>query len=85
MIAISDPSGSSPSARVDLSTAMIRGRIGNRVENCLQASSMPAMGTQAPVTAVESVEILTVIDNVVDLLLPSTEVVKRIGPSGPEG
>jgi len=34
---------------------------------------------------VDRVEILTVIDNVCDLLLPGTEVAKRRGPGGPEG
>jgi 7,8-dihydropterin-6-yl-methyl-4-(beta-D-ribofuranosyl)aminobenzene 5'-phosphate synthase len=35
--------------------------------------------------AVDRVEIVTVIDNVLDLLLMSTEVAKRIGPGGSEG
>jgi 7,8-dihydropterin-6-yl-methyl-4-(beta-D-ribofuranosyl)aminobenzene 5'-phosphate synthase len=32
---------------------------------------------------VDRVEILSVIDNVMDLLLPSTDVAKRVGPGGP--
>lgn len=34
---------------------------------------------------VDRVEVLSVIDNVLDLLLLSTEVAKRMGPAGPEG
>ena len=34
---------------------------------------------------VDRVEILTVVDNVLDLLLLSTDVAKRMGPGGPEG
>jgi len=33
---------------------------------------------------VDRVEILSVIDNVLDLLLPSTDVAKRVGPGGPQ-
>jgi 7,8-dihydropterin-6-yl-methyl-4-(beta-D-ribofuranosyl)aminobenzene 5'-phosphate synthase len=34
---------------------------------------------------VDRVEILTVVDNVLDLLLTSSDVAKRMGPGGPEG
>ncbi len=34
---------------------------------------------------VDRVEILTVVDNVLDLLLSSTDVAKRMGPGGREG
>jgi 7,8-dihydropterin-6-yl-methyl-4-(beta-D-ribofuranosyl)aminobenzene 5'-phosphate synthase len=43
------------------------------------------MTTQISLTPVERVEILTVIDNVVDVLLPSTAVAKRMGTAGREG
>jgi 7,8-dihydropterin-6-yl-methyl-4-(beta-D-ribofuranosyl)aminobenzene 5'-phosphate synthase len=43
------------------------------------------MTTQISLTPVERVEILTVIDNVVDVLLPSTAVAKRMGIAGREG
>jgi 7,8-dihydropterin-6-yl-methyl-4-(beta-D-ribofuranosyl)aminobenzene 5'-phosphate synthase len=43
------------------------------------------MTTQISLTPVERVEILTVIDNVVDVLLPNTAVAKRMGVAGREG
>jgi len=43
------------------------------------------MSKQMPLTAVDRVEVLTVIDNVVDVLLPSTAVAKRMGTAGREG
>jgi len=43
------------------------------------------MTTQISLTPVERVEILTVIDNVVDVLLPSTAVAKRMATAGREG
>ncbi len=43
------------------------------------------MTTQISLRPVERVEILTVIDNVVDLLLPSTAVAKRMATAGREG
>ncbi len=43
------------------------------------------MAEQIPLRPVDRVEVLTVIDNVVDLLLGSTEGVKRLSPAGPEG
>jgi 7,8-dihydropterin-6-yl-methyl-4-(beta-D-ribofuranosyl)aminobenzene 5'-phosphate synthase len=42
------------------------------------------MSGQMRLEPVDRVEILTVIDNVMDLLLPSTDVAKRLGPAGPE-
>jgi 7,8-dihydropterin-6-yl-methyl-4-(beta-D-ribofuranosyl)aminobenzene 5'-phosphate synthase len=43
------------------------------------------MTAQISLTPVERVEILVVIDNVVDVLLPSTAVAKRMGTAGREG
>jgi len=43
------------------------------------------MTKQIPLVEVDSVEILTVIDNVVDVLLPSTAVAKRMATAGREG
>jgi len=43
------------------------------------------MTTVSPIDAVDCVEILTLVDNAVDLLLPSSAVAKRMGPSGIEG
>ena len=43
------------------------------------------MTKQIPLPEVDSVEILTVIDNVVDVLLPSTAVAKRMGTAGRDG
>jgi 7,8-dihydropterin-6-yl-methyl-4-(beta-D-ribofuranosyl)aminobenzene 5'-phosphate synthase len=43
------------------------------------------MTTQISPTPIERVEILTVIDNVVDVLLPNTAVAKRMATSGREG
>ncbi len=43
------------------------------------------MTAQIPLTPVERVEILTVIDNVMDVLLGNTDVAKRLGPAGREG
>jgi len=43
------------------------------------------MTTQISLTPVERVEILTVIDNVMDVLLPSTPVAKRMGTAGRDG
>jgi 7,8-dihydropterin-6-yl-methyl-4-(beta-D-ribofuranosyl)aminobenzene 5'-phosphate synthase len=40
------------------------------------------MTAQISLTPVERVEILTVIDNVMDMLLGNTEVAKRLGPAG---
>lgn len=40
------------------------------------------MTAQISLTPVEGVEILTVIDNVMDVLLSNTEVAKRLGPAG---
>jgi 7,8-dihydropterin-6-yl-methyl-4-(beta-D-ribofuranosyl)aminobenzene 5'-phosphate synthase len=43
------------------------------------------MSEQISLNPVDRVEILTLIDNVLDLLLMSTDVAKRIGPGGSEG
>jgi len=43
------------------------------------------MAAEIPLDSVDRVEILTVIDNVLDLLLMSTDVAKRMGPTGIEG
>jgi len=43
------------------------------------------MSEQVVLTPVDRVEIVTVIDNVLDLLLMNTDVAKRIGPGGAEG
>jgi 7,8-dihydropterin-6-yl-methyl-4-(beta-D-ribofuranosyl)aminobenzene 5'-phosphate synthase len=43
------------------------------------------MSKQIPLTAVDRVEVLTVIDNVMDALLPSTAVAKRMGTAAREG
>ena len=43
------------------------------------------MPLATPPNPVDRVEILTVIDNAMDLLLPSTDVAKRIGPGAREG
>jgi 7,8-dihydropterin-6-yl-methyl-4-(beta-D-ribofuranosyl)aminobenzene 5'-phosphate synthase len=43
------------------------------------------MTTTIALEPVDRVEILTVVDNVVDLLLLSSEVAKRMSPAGPEG
>jgi hypothetical protein len=43
------------------------------------------MATQILLNPVDRVEVLTVIDNVMDLLLLSTDVAKRIGPAGAVG
>ncbi len=43
------------------------------------------MTVQTSLTPVERVEILTIIDNVMDVLLPSTAVAKRMGTAGREG
>jgi 7,8-dihydropterin-6-yl-methyl-4-(beta-D-ribofuranosyl)aminobenzene 5'-phosphate synthase len=43
------------------------------------------MTAQISLTPVERVEILTVIDNVMDVLLGNTDVAKRLGPAGREG
>jgi 7,8-dihydropterin-6-yl-methyl-4-(beta-D-ribofuranosyl)aminobenzene 5'-phosphate synthase len=43
------------------------------------------MIAQVSLTPVERVEILAVIDNVVDVLLPSSAVAKRMGPAGRQG
>jgi 7,8-dihydropterin-6-yl-methyl-4-(beta-D-ribofuranosyl)aminobenzene 5'-phosphate synthase len=43
------------------------------------------MSKQMPLSAVDRVEALTVIDNVVDVLLPSTAVAKRMGTAAREG
>jgi 7,8-dihydropterin-6-yl-methyl-4-(beta-D-ribofuranosyl)aminobenzene 5'-phosphate synthase len=43
------------------------------------------MATQIRLNPVDRVEVLTLIDNVFDLLLLSTDVAKRIGPAGTEG
>ncbi len=43
------------------------------------------MATASHIDTVDRVEILTLVDNVVDLLLPSTDVAKRMGPTGLEG
>ncbi len=43
------------------------------------------MAAQILPNPVDRVEILTVVDNVLDLLLISTDVAKRMGPAGPEG
>ena len=43
------------------------------------------MAAEIPLDSVDRVEILTVIDNVLDLLLISTDVAKRMGPTGIEG
>jgi 7,8-dihydropterin-6-yl-methyl-4-(beta-D-ribofuranosyl)aminobenzene 5'-phosphate synthase len=43
------------------------------------------MVAQVPLKPVERIEILTVIDNVLDLLLPNTEVAKRLGVTGRDG
>jgi 7,8-dihydropterin-6-yl-methyl-4-(beta-D-ribofuranosyl)aminobenzene 5'-phosphate synthase len=43
------------------------------------------MSNQISLNPVDRVEILTLIDNVLDLLLMSTDVAKRIGPGGAEG
>jgi len=43
------------------------------------------MTKQIPLVEADSVEILTVIDNVVDVLLPSTAVVKRMATAGRDG
>jgi len=43
------------------------------------------MSEQIPLTAVDRAEILTVIDNVMDVLLPSTAVAKRMGTAAREG
>jgi 7,8-dihydropterin-6-yl-methyl-4-(beta-D-ribofuranosyl)aminobenzene 5'-phosphate synthase len=43
------------------------------------------MDERIAMNAVDRVEILTLIDNVLDLLLMSTDVAKRIGPGGSEG
>ena len=40
------------------------------------------MTAQVALTPVDRVEVLTVIDNVVDVLLSSTDVAKRLGPAG---
>jgi 7,8-dihydropterin-6-yl-methyl-4-(beta-D-ribofuranosyl)aminobenzene 5'-phosphate synthase len=42
------------------------------------------MVTKMRLEPVDRVEVLTVIDNVMDLLLPSTQVAKRIGVGGPD-
>ncbi len=43
------------------------------------------MSKQMPLNAVDRVEVLTVIDNVMDVLLPSTAVAKRMGTAPREG
>jgi 7,8-dihydropterin-6-yl-methyl-4-(beta-D-ribofuranosyl)aminobenzene 5'-phosphate synthase len=43
------------------------------------------MAAEIRLNSVDRVEILSVIDNVLDLLLQSTDVAKRMGPAGPEG
>jgi 7,8-dihydropterin-6-yl-methyl-4-(beta-D-ribofuranosyl)aminobenzene 5'-phosphate synthase len=43
------------------------------------------MAAQIPLESVDRVEILTVVDNVLDLLLLSTDVAKRLGPTALEG
>jgi 7,8-dihydropterin-6-yl-methyl-4-(beta-D-ribofuranosyl)aminobenzene 5'-phosphate synthase len=43
------------------------------------------MAAEIPLKTVERLEILTVIDNVLDVLLPSTDLAKRMGAQGPEG
>jgi 7,8-dihydropterin-6-yl-methyl-4-(beta-D-ribofuranosyl)aminobenzene 5'-phosphate synthase len=43
------------------------------------------MATGIPLDCVDRVEILTVVDNVLDLLLTSTDVAKRMGPTGIDG
>ncbi len=43
------------------------------------------MATQILLNPVERVEVLTLIDNVLDLLLLNTDVAKRMGPAGTEG
>jgi 7,8-dihydropterin-6-yl-methyl-4-(beta-D-ribofuranosyl)aminobenzene 5'-phosphate synthase len=43
------------------------------------------MAAEIPLDSVDRVEILTLVDNVLDLLLPSTNVAKRMGPTGIEG
>jgi len=43
------------------------------------------MTTAPHINPVDRVEILTLVDNAVDLLLPSSDVAKRLGPSGLEG
>ena len=43
------------------------------------------MAAEIPLDSVDRVEILTLVDNVLDLLLVSTDVAKRMGPTGIEG
>ncbi len=43
------------------------------------------MAAEIPLNSVDRVEILTLVDNVLDLLLTSTDVAKRMGPTGVEG
>jgi 7,8-dihydropterin-6-yl-methyl-4-(beta-D-ribofuranosyl)aminobenzene 5'-phosphate synthase len=43
------------------------------------------MTTETPIRLVDRVEVLTLVDNVVDLLLASTDIAKRIGPATAEG
>ena len=43
------------------------------------------MAEGTPLNCVDRIEILSVIDNVLDLLLMSSEVAKRMGPAGSEG
>jgi len=43
------------------------------------------MSKQMPLTAIDRVEVLTIIDNVMDVLLPSTAVAKRMGTAAREG
>ena len=43
------------------------------------------MAEETPLDCVDRVEILSVVDNVLDLLLMSSEVAKRMGPTGSGG
>jgi 7,8-dihydropterin-6-yl-methyl-4-(beta-D-ribofuranosyl)aminobenzene 5'-phosphate synthase len=43
------------------------------------------MTTEIRLNPVDRVEVLSLIDNVTDLLIPTTEVAKRLGPAGPQG
>jgi 7,8-dihydropterin-6-yl-methyl-4-(beta-D-ribofuranosyl)aminobenzene 5'-phosphate synthase len=43
------------------------------------------MAEETPLDCVDRVEILSVVDNVLDLLLLSTDVAKRMGPTGSDG
>jgi 7,8-dihydropterin-6-yl-methyl-4-(beta-D-ribofuranosyl)aminobenzene 5'-phosphate synthase len=43
------------------------------------------MTTEIRLNPVDRVEVLSLVDNVTDLLLPTTDVAKRLGPDGPQG